>query len=312
MTEVRTAAVLGLGLIGGSLARDLRRLGVDVLGWDADAGTLDAARIACALEPLGADLDGVAAADLVVLAVPVHSAPGLLARLAPHVAEDALVTDAGSTKVSITGAAHEAGLTGRFVGSHPLAGDHRSGWAASREGLFRGRRVILTPTDQTPASVLERAEALWRSLGASTEKLTPEAHDREMAWVSHLPQATSSALGLALADAGVLPSRLGPGGRDMTRLAGSSATMWADILCDNSENVVAALRAATSRIASLTSAIERGELPELHRILVEAADWAAEATGDEVPRPVSGDARGAPDAREMSDATVDGRKPRKL
>lgn len=285
---MRTAAVLGLGLIGGSLARDLARLRVRVLGWDLDAGSREAARLAGAIEPLGHDLERLSEADLVVLAVPVRSAPGLLARLAPLLRSDALVTDVGSTKSSITRAAHAAGLGSAFVGSHPLAGDHRSGWSASREGLFRGRRVFLTPSGETPPHTLEAVQELWGSVGAITETVSPEAHDREMAWVSHLPQATSSALGLALADAGVPSSRLGPGGRDVTRLAGSSADLWADILSDNSDHVVAALRAVASRIASLTSAIERGELHELRRILADAAEWVSE-TGSPATQPEPAD-----------------------
>lgn len=276
MTSMRSAAVLGLGLIGGSLARDLRRLGMEVRGWDADPRTLEEACTDADIIRLGDDLADAGAADLVVLAVPVQSAAGVLHRLSGTVGDRTVITDVGSTKRSILRAAGELGLGHCFVGSHPLAGDHRSGWGAGRPGLFEGARVYVTPTDETPRWTMDRLISLWLSLGARPETIDVQTHDRLMAWISHLPQAVSTALGLALRDAGIAHLQLGPGGRDVTRLAASSADVWADILCDNADHVVVAMTAATSRLESLTTAVERKDHDEVRRIVMDSAMWASD------------------------------------
>ncbi len=135
MTGVDAAAVIGHGFIGGSVARELAERGVRVLGYDRDpAAVRDALRDGGIHEALTPGLEETEAVDLVVLAVPVTAAPDALRKLRVHAG--ALVTDVGSTKESIVRAADDAGLSGQFVGSHPLAGDHRSGWSASRTGVF--------------------------------------------------------------------------------------------------------------------------------------------------------------------------------
>lgn len=282
MTSIRSATVIGLGLIGGSLVRDLRSLQVEVRAWDADPRTLEEASRGGDIIRLGSDLDGAGASDLVVLAVPVQSAGDVLRQIAGTLGVHTVITDVGSTKCSIVRTARELEVGARFVGSHPLAGDHRSGWTAGRAGLFEGARVFLTPTDETPGRVLDRITSLWVSLGARPEAIDAQTHDRRMAWISHLPQAVSTALGLALHEAGIAHSQLGPGGRDVTRLAASSAQVWADILCDNAQNVVAALRATTSRLGSLTAAVEQGDHAEITRMLEDSSLWATveERTAD--------------------------------
>src|SRR5690349_9570084 len=213
-----SAAVIGLGLIGGSLARDLRARGVRVHGYDRDAETVRAAAEwgVLALDSLSAD--ALAAAELVVLAVPVTAAAELLGELEGALGPGCVVTDLGSTKRSIVRAAEAAGMGERFVGSHPLAGDHRSGWAAAREGLFAGATVYLCPARDTSADALESVRSLWLALGARPREMDAAEHDRQLAWTSHLPQAAASALAGALADAGWRPDQLGPGGRDATRI----------------------------------------------------------------------------------------------
>src|SRR5689334_1718571 len=141
----KSATVVGLGLIGGSIARDLAARGVRVRGYDADRDQLNAAvRDGIVSDPLDIDFDG-AGADVIVLAVPVDQAPSMLRRLARVARSARLVTDVGSTKTSIVSEARAIGLEGCFVGSHPMAGDHRSGWAASRRNLFDEALVYLCP-----------------------------------------------------------------------------------------------------------------------------------------------------------------------
>jgi len=278
-----TVAILGLGLVGGSLARDLHALGLRVLGHDRDAATLAAAvregHVDVALTP---DLSGIEEADAVVLAVPVAADPALLRRVAARPG-DAMVTDVGSTKRSVLAAAGAAGLAHRFVGAHPLAGDHRSGWAASRADLFRGATVFLCPAPGSRPEALERADALWRSVGAEPRVTDAADHDRRMAWVSHLPQAAASALALALARSGLHAEALGPGGRDTTRLAASSPELWADILLDNADEAGAALAALEATVATLRLGLERRDREGLAAALGEARRWRALADGPAAP-----------------------------
>jgi prephenate dehydrogenase len=189
-------------------------------------------------------LGGVSESDLIVVAVPVDSATEVLRQIAPHVARAKLITDVGSTKMRIVELAAELGLASRFVGSHPMAGDHRSGWAASRTGLVDGARVYLCPPHDAPRCIIDLAAEWWRWLGARPIVMSAELHDQKLAWTSHLPHIVSTALALALASADVERDELGPGGRDMTRLAGSSADVWTAIARDNAAAIDTALVSA--------------------------------------------------------------------
>ncbi len=273
--EPRVVAIAGLGLIGGSLARDLAARGVTVLGHDADLATvrraLDAGVITTALGP---DLAGVEAADALVIATPVSRAPGVLESAAPRLHHLRLVTDVGSTKQGIVATAARLGLAARFVGGHPLAGDHRAGWGASRTGLFQGARVFLSPTPGTAPEALARARALWEGVGARAEEVDADAHDRSMAWISHLPQAASTALALALAAERIAPAALGPGGRDMTRLAASSPALWTEIAMENAAMLGPAIRALEERLRQLRRALEEEDEGAVHNFFAKGREWS--------------------------------------
>jgi cyclohexadieny/prephenate dehydrogenase len=273
--EIRSVAVVGLGLIGGSLARDLSARGFRVAGWDQDVGAFQAAYAAGVVHQLlGPESEPV---DALVIAVPVLAAPHMLRKALQYAAGARLITDAGSTKRSIVHAAEALGIGARFVGAHPLAGDHRSGWDASRRGLFDGARVFLTPTASTRPDVMRLASDLWTAVGARPEVVDAAEHDARLAWTSHLPQLVSSALSAALAGRGIARDELGPGGRDVTRLAGSDPAMWADILIDNAEAMDAALATLSARIGGFRAAIAAGDRDAIHRLLAEARAWSAPA-----------------------------------
>jgi prephenate dehydrogenase len=255
-----TVAVAGLGLIGGSAARDLAAAGVRVLGWDRDSASVAAARNEGVISAaLGSAFEGLEEADVFLIAVPVGGATAVLEAALPRLARARLVTDAGSTKASIVAAAERLGIGERFVGSHPFAGDHRAGWAASRGGLFGAARVYLCPTTETSPAAMAAANALWTALGAAPVEIGADEHDRRLAWTSHLPQVVSSALAAVLQAHGFGRDDLGPGGRDMTRLAGSSPVLWADILRDNRANVVDALAAFEAQVAAARRTIAEGD-----------------------------------------------------
>jgi prephenate dehydrogenase len=270
-----TAAVIGLGLMGGSLARDLSMQGVRVLGYDTEPRHVESAlREGILRQALDGSLSGVREASLVVLAVPVSVAPTVLENVAPLLDNAQVVTDLGSTKRSIVAAAERLGLGPRFIGSHPLAGDHRSGWEASRGGLFRDTVVYLCPTLQTGSEALAAARALWEGVGARTETVDAVEHDRRLAWTSHLHQAVSTALALALSDAHLVPGDLGPAGRSMTRLAASSPEIWTGIALENADALADALLALEERVRSLRESVRRSDSPAIHDAFAEARSWA--------------------------------------
>jgi prephenate dehydrogenase len=271
--DFRRAAIIGIGLIGGSLARDLAERGIHVRAYDADPDHLQSAlREGFVAEPLDATLSGVCDADIVIVAVPVDAATEVLRRIVPYAANARLITDVGSTKSRIVALAAELGLGSRFVGSHPLAGDHRSGWNASRTNLFANARVYLCPSAGS-SSVVELAAGFWRRLGAVPTVLSPDDHDRQLAWTSHLPHMVSTALALALARAGIGRDDLGPGGRDVTRLAGGSPEVWTAIARENASALDAALAGAERELADIRTALNRADAIELHEHFSAARTW---------------------------------------
>lgn len=275
MTLPRRVAIIGMGLMGGSLARDLAALGVEVLGHDRDPDTLCAARDAGVIQTiLSPSLQGVEAADLLVLAIPVTAATATLERVASRLGADTAVTDLGSTKLSIVRAATELGLAERFVGSHPLAGDHRAGWAASRRGLFTDARIYLCPTPLSHPAVLERVRGMWHHLGARPEVVDAATHDGRLAWTSHLPQIASTALAHALMRAGIDRQDLGPGGRDATRLAGSSPEMWTAICQDNADPLDPAVSALIDDLEAFQIALRSRDTERLHHFFAAAHAWS--------------------------------------
>lgn len=255
MSVPTETTIIGLGLIGGSLARDLAGLGVRITAHDTSEGVVDQAIAAGVVAaPLG---PAEPIHGLVVIGTPVDHALDVLRDLADRLADDAVVTDVGSTKREIERVAQEIGLGERFVGSHPMAGDHRSGWRATRTDLFRGATVYLSRSPEDPAA--RTVAAMWEAVGSQVVPVDSEEHDRRLAWTSHLPQALSTALANVLTARGLLPADIGPGGRDMIRLAASSPEMWTPISLSNREHLAVALREVEDCLAEFRTALESGD-----------------------------------------------------
>lgn len=272
-------AIVGVGLIGGSVAAGLKKRGLAqrVVGHSpADQHKALALELVDEVEPRLED--AVAAADLVVLAAPVSEICRLMPALARCLPADAVLTDTGSTKRSIVEAARQGlgAYLPRFVPAHPIAGSERSGPAAAQADLFDGARVILSPLPETDAGALERTDAFWTGLGARTVTMPPEAHDRLLAAVSHLPHVVAFALahGLAGRDDGEDALRLAGGGlRDTSRIAASSPALWADILLDNRDAVAEAVAHYETAWAAFTEAMQAGDRETLTRLIDEASAW---------------------------------------
>jgi prephenate dehydrogenase len=244
-----TVAIVGLGLIGGSLARALTQAGWRVIGVDR-ASVLRRARAERAIATAAATPEAAAArAGVVVLAAPPSANLRLLRRLARSRTE-AVITDVGSVKFPICREAERLGLAS-FVGGHPMAGAERSGFGAASADLFRGRPWIVTGGG---AAAVRSVRSLVRAAGARPVAMTSEEHDRAAAFLSHAPQVVSWAI-LEAATRDPVARRhvdiAGPGFRDMTRLAGSSRRLWREILDQNRVEVrraLAALRRALARV----------------------------------------------------------------
>lgn len=271
-------AIVGLGLMGGSFARALRRLPrpprISATSREADA--LHQALAEGVIEQAAQDPTEILAnADLVLYATPVGVTPDLLREHRDDWRADAVITDLGSVKRPVLACATEIGVADRFVGAHPMAGHHSAGFAASRADLYDGARVWLTPAPAAgPAA--DRVAELWRALGARPQCIDAEAHDRLVAWASHIPQLAASALGVALADAGIAPDTLGPGGLDTTRLAASPPRLWADIFVQNADLIEPALAALRVRLDSFADALARRDQSELERLLSAGHRWRSE------------------------------------
>jgi prephenate dehydrogenase len=236
-------AIAGLGLMGGSVALAARAAwpGVTIAGFDRPSALAAARERGCIDEALD-DPGALATADLVVLAVPLDAMPGMLAAMAGGVnARGVIVTDVGSIKRPVMAEAARAGI-GRFVGGHPMAGSERGGLAEARADLFRGRPWLLVRGD-APADAAATVERFAAALGGEPRWMEMAAHDRAVAYVSHLPQILAVAL-MNAADAGIGEDRLTAGGRafeEMTRLASSPPNMWEQIFAANADFVGEAL-----------------------------------------------------------------------
>ncbi|MFP5464534.1 MAG: prephenate dehydrogenase [Gammaproteobacteria bacterium] len=266
--------VIGLGLIGGSLARDLRRCGHRVTACGRDAARLAPAVGLGIVDAVEADWQAaVASADVVVLGVPVGRTREVYARIGPHLAADAVVTDVGSTKCSVVRElkATSGHLPAHFVPAHPIAGTEHSGFAASLEGMFAGRTVVLTPTADTDPAATARVSALWQEVGARVLSMTPEQHDAALALTSHLPQMLAYTLMEQFAETpGALAPLVGSGFRSMTRLAGSDPVMWRDVSLANRAQLSLTLRRYMERLGELAAAVDAGDAARLEKLFAAA------------------------------------------
>lgn len=241
-----TVAIVGLGLLGGSLGLDLREKGIAgrVIGIARRAETAALAVERGACDEAWTEIDGISEADLIVLATPVQTIIDTMPQIARHAASSAIVTDVGSTKSAIV-AAGEVCLGERFVGGHPMAGSHEGGIEAARMDLFRGATWVFTPTDETNIVAAEMLREMAAELGARPVDIPLADHDLIAAAVSHMPHLAAAAIARAvgeLADADERYASLAGGGlRDMTRLAASPAVLWRDIFSTNRENTRAAM-----------------------------------------------------------------------
>ena len=241
-------AVLGVGLIGGSIGLAARKQGNVVAGWDVDQGVLTAAAERGAVDRAAASAaDALTDAEAAFLCAPVGALPSLTAEALAAAGAGCVVTDVGSTKRALAATTADE----RFIGGHPIAGSEASGVEHARAELFEGAAWYLTPGARSSGVLYERLHGLLVSLGARPVAIDAEAHDRLLATVSHLPHVLANVLvsqaAADLATEGEALPRVGPSFRDTTRVAGASSGIWTDIYLANAEAIAALDRVAVLR-----------------------------------------------------------------
>jgi prephenate dehydrogenase len=271
----RRIAIVGVGLIGGSIALAVKRRwpAVHVVGVDRQS-VLQTARQTGVIDHGSEGLEAVDGAQLVILAAPVLQNAAALQAL-PQVVRQAVLTDVGSTKRRIVEAARVLPPGLPFVGGHPLSGAAAGGVEAARPDLFADRPWLLTRTSSTTDAALDSLTDFVRGLGAIPRVIDAAEHDRLLAFLSHLPQLTVSALMHVVGDhAGPEGLELaGRGLHDTTRLASSPASPWRDIVASNGDNIATAIDALIAALEELKSAAGPEGTPALERMFVSAARW---------------------------------------
>jgi prephenate dehydrogenase len=213
-------------------------------------------------------------ADLVVYAVPLGEAMALIPRHANRFGAGTLVTDVVSLKEPLLRVAAVAGLSDRFVGAHPICGGEGSGLDAGSPDLFSDATVWLAAADQARQAAKVAVESFWRDVGGVPKWIDAAEHDRRMAWVSHLPQLVANALAGALDAAGCARGELGPGGRDMTRLAGSNPEIWRDLLEASAPVTGAGLTSVSNALNVLADLLARREVDRISEFMERTRRWS--------------------------------------
>jgi prephenate dehydrogenase len=272
--EFPTIAILGLGLLGGSigLAAKKHHLASKVVGWShreiTRLGAIDRGAID---EGQPTPEEAVANADLVVVCTPVGAIPKLFEQIAPALKRSAIVTDVGSTKHTIVTAGDKhIGPRAYFVGSHPIAGAEKQGIAAARDDLLDNALCIVTPTQHSDAGAVKIVEQFWSTLKMRLTRLSPTEHDHILSDVSHLPHLIASALVLMQEDRGL--KMAGSGFRDTTRIAAGDASLWRDIFVDNRFAVIRSLDRVLAHLRDFRTALQANDGNKIESLLKNAAE----------------------------------------
>lgn len=272
MKDLRNISVVGLGLLGGSIALAARQRlpGARVIGYSHRASTRAKARELGAGTEIVDDLGAaVGTADLVILATPIFTFEDYFAEISPSLPAGCIVTDVGSTKLMPhQWAEHRLDKRAHYVGSHPVAGSEQRGVEFARDDLFYQARCVLTATTGTNRTAVRSLKAFWSALGCSVQVLDPLEHDRIFANISHVPHVLAAGLVNASDDDDLKFS--GKGFLDSTRIASGSPTIWTDVLMANSENIANGIGQVIAELQKLRAAIRGNVRQDIERLLETA------------------------------------------
>ncbi|MGB5259306.1 MAG: prephenate dehydrogenase/arogenate dehydrogenase family protein [Gammaproteobacteria bacterium] len=275
---IQRLCIIGVGLIGGSLARALRMAGAcnEIVGAGRDPGHLQQAVELGVIDRYETDIAAaVRDADMVFVAVPVGAMAAVFTAMKDSLPDTAILTDGGSAKGSVIAAAEQAfgRVPARFVPGHPIAGIEQSGVSASIANLYCDRRVILTPLASTDHDAVARVRAMWEATGATVTEMDPTHHDEVLAATSHLPHVLAFALVESLArlhDKREIFEYAAGGFRDFTRIASSDPDMWRDICLANADAILAMIERFSTDLQVLADAVRDHDSDKLNAIFTAA------------------------------------------
>jgi prephenate dehydrogenase len=267
--------IIGVGLIGGSFALGLKSTKkIEIVGFGRSEAHLQQAQKLGVIDAYSLDIvEALSGVELVLIATPVNSFKNILEMIKPHIGEQTIVSDVGSTKGSVIATAKEVfgAMPENFVPAHPIAGKEKSGVDAADGVLFNNKLVILTPTKNTNAHSVTQVRELWETLGAKVEVMDSKTHDDLLAMTSHLPHMLAFSLMDYLTGNGKSVLDYAAGGfKDFSRIASSDAFMWRDICFNNSDDIVKHIKGFQGSLDKIVDFIEKGKTQEIERLFIDA------------------------------------------
>jgi len=270
----KTVSIIGVGLIGGSFALALKNKGLvdKIIGYGKNEERLKRAKNLAIINQFTTSLKDAALADLIVLATPLGVFEKIVSDLAEFLKKGTVVIDVGSVKEWVVERIEKILPSGvHFVGTHPIAGSDKTGFEYARAELFEGAKVIITLTERTDKSALEKISILWKKVGADVEFMSAKEHDRVYALMSHLPHLISFCMVNTVADIDKnLITYAGSGFKSFTRIAKSSPELWGDIFILNSDNILKCLSIFCDQVEEIKKLIKERNLDELKKRIEKA------------------------------------------
>ena len=273
---INKITIIGVGLIGGSLARALkeRNLAKDVFGYGRDQARLKGAQKLNVIDQFSTSIEeAIVGAEIIVVATPVGTFQSILGEIEPLITENVIITDVGSTKSDIVNIVHNVlkVKSNCFIPAHPIAGKERNGFEVSDSMLFDGKKVIITPQENNSSASIQVIEEMWKGVGAQVDFMSAESHDNLLGMTSHLPHMLAFSLVNYLVNQNPTASIYAGGGfKDFSRIASGDAIMWRDICLQNKDQIISHLKGYQSTLNDLLEAIGDENSEELEHLFTTA------------------------------------------
>ena len=273
---INKITIVGVGLIGGSLARALKEknLAKTVFGYGRELSRLEEAKKCNIIDEYSTQIEeAINHADIIVIATPVGTFRNIFSEVKPLIVDDVIISDVGSTKTNIVDIAKEilGDKSQCFVPAHPIAGKEKSGFEASDGNLYIGKKVIITPIEDNSSESIQVIESMWKNVGAEVDFMSPQSHDDLLGMTSHLPHMLAFSLVNYLVDQNPSASIYAGGGfKDFSRIASGDAVMWRDICLQNKDKIITHLRGYQSTVEELIDAIDQEESDKLELLFATA------------------------------------------
>ena len=273
---INKITIIGVGLIGGSLARALKEknLAKTVFGYGRELSRLEEAKKCNIIDEYSTQIEeAINHADIIVIATPVGTFRNIFSEVKPLIVDDVIISDVGSTKTNIVDIAKEilGDKSQCFVPAHPIAGKEKSGFEASDGNLYIGKKVIITPIEDNSSESIQVIESMWKNVGAEVDFMSPQSHDDLLGMTSHLPHMLAFSLVNYLVDQNPSASIYAGGGfKDFSRIASGDAVMWRDICLQNKDKIITHLRGYQSTVEELIDAIDQEESDKLELLFATA------------------------------------------